>query len=152
MISRISGGVTAPRGFSAACCTAGIRYQGRTDMAMLFSQAPCAVAGTFTSNRVKAAPVLWDMDIVNAGAPVQAVVVNAGIANAATGKPAWSCAIPVHWQLPMPWEFRPLPFCWVPPGSSAQICPWTGFPPESGLWRLPFPTRRKPAPWPVKRS
>ena len=86
MISRISGGVTAPRGFSAACCAAGIRYQGRTDMAMLFSQAPCAVAGTFTSNRVKAAPVLWDMDIVNAGAPVQAVVVNAGIANAATGK------------------------------------------------------------------
>ncbi len=86
MIRKISGGVTAAKGFKAACCAAGIKYQGRTDMAMLFSETPCAVAGTFTSNRVKAAPVIWDRDIVESGCPVQAVVVNAGIANAATGK------------------------------------------------------------------
>ncbi len=86
MIRKINGGVTASAGFRAACCAAGIRYSGRTDMAMLFSTAPCKVAGTFTSNKVKAAPVLWDMDIVSSGCPVQAVVVNAGIANAATGK------------------------------------------------------------------
>ena len=86
MIRKISGGVTTARGFSAACCAAGIKYRDRTDMAMLFSAAPCAAAGTFTSNKVKAAPVLWDMEIINAGCPVQAVVVNAGIANAATGK------------------------------------------------------------------
>ena len=86
MIRKTNGGVTASRGFQAACCAAGIKYSGRNDMAMLYSTVPCVVAGTFTSNRVKAAPVLWDMEIVESGNPVQAVVVNAGIANAATGK------------------------------------------------------------------
>ena len=86
MIRKIHGGVTAAEGFSAACCAAGIKYRERTDMAMLFSRVPCAAAGTFTSNKVKAAPVLWDMEVINSSAPVQAVVVNAGIANAATGK------------------------------------------------------------------
>lgn len=82
----IPGGVTASRGFQAACCAAGIKYQGRTDMAMLYSVTPCAVAGTFTSNRVQAAPVIWDRQIVKEEKSAQAVVVNAGIANAATGK------------------------------------------------------------------
>ena len=86
MIRRISGGITAAKGFRAACCAAGIKYKGRTDMAMIVGDVPCRVAGTFTSNKVKAAPVLWDREIVESGAPVQAVVVNAGIANAATGK------------------------------------------------------------------
>ncbi len=86
MISKIPGGVTAAQGFSAACCAAGIKYQNRMDMAMVFSRVPCVAAGVFTSNRVKAAPVLWDREIVDSGIPVQAVVVNAGIANAATGK------------------------------------------------------------------
>ena len=85
-ISKITGGVTASRGFMASSCAAGIKYQGRPDMAMLFCSVPCTVAGTFTSNQVKAAPVLWDMDIVRSGKSVQAVVVNAGIANAATGQ------------------------------------------------------------------
>ena len=92
MIRKISGGVTAAKGFSAACCAAGIKYHDRTDMAMLYSAVPCAAAGTFTSNKVKAAPVLWDRDLVKSGCPAQAVVVNAGIANAATGKLAWTCA------------------------------------------------------------
>ena len=86
MISKIPGGATAAKGFSAACCAAGIKYQDRMDMAMLFSNVPCTVAGVFTSNKVKAAPVLWDREIVASGGPAQAVVVNAGIANAATGK------------------------------------------------------------------
>ena len=85
-IETIKGGVTAARGFRAACCAAGIKYQGRTDMAMLCSDAPCAVAGTFTSNVVKAAPVVWDRDIVRNVKAARAVVVNAGIANAATGE------------------------------------------------------------------
>ena len=82
---KIPGGVTAAKGFSAACCAAGIKYQGRTDMAMLCSAVPCAVAGTFTSNLVKAAPVQWDQQVVYGEKKAQAVVVNAGIANAATG-------------------------------------------------------------------
>ena len=85
-IQKITGGVTTPKGFKAACCAAGIKYKNRTDMAMILSAAPCAAAGTFTTNQVKAAPVLWDMDVVYKRKTAQAVVVNAGIANAATGK------------------------------------------------------------------
>ena len=85
-IRKISGGVTAARGFQAAGCAAGIKYQGRMDMAMIYSEVPCAAAGTFTTNLVKAAPVLWDRAIVTEHGTAQAVVVNAGIANAATGE------------------------------------------------------------------
>ena len=84
-INSIPGGVTAAAGFKAACCAAGIKYKDRVDMAMLYSDAPCAAAGVFTSNVVKAAPVVWDRDIVKGVKKAQAVVVNAGIANAATG-------------------------------------------------------------------
>ena len=85
-IRKIAGGFTAARGFRAASCEAGIKYQNRLDMALLFTDVPCAAAGTFTSNKVKAAPVLWDMDVVKSGKPVRAVVVNTGIANAGTGE------------------------------------------------------------------
>ncbi|MBO4609049.1 MAG: bifunctional glutamate N-acetyltransferase/amino-acid acetyltransferase ArgJ [Lachnospiraceae bacterium] len=80
------GGVTAAKGFKAASTAAGIKYQGRTDMAMVWSDEPCACAGTYTSNVVKAACVLWDKEITESGAPMQAVVVNSGIANACTGE------------------------------------------------------------------
>lgn len=85
-MKQIDGGVTAAQGFLAADTAAGIKYKDRTDMAMIYSQAPCRAAGTFTSNVVKAAPVLWDKKIVQESAYVQAVVVNAGIANACTGQ------------------------------------------------------------------
>ena len=85
-IRKIPGGITAAKGFSAACCEAAIKYPNRKDMALVFADVPCAVAGTFTSNRVKAAPVLWNMDIVKNGKPARAVVVNTGIANAGTGE------------------------------------------------------------------
>ena len=55
MIKMIKGGVTAAKGFCAASTAAGIKYQNRQDMAMLYSEVPCAVAGTFTTNLVKAA-------------------------------------------------------------------------------------------------
>ena len=79
-IDNIPGGVTAAKGFKAACCAAGIKYQGRTDMAMLASDAPCAVAGTFTSNVVKAAPVIWDpsMPFLSASSRAKAVTNIAG--------------------------------------------------------------------------
>ena len=57
----INGGVTAAMGFEAAGVEAAIKYKNRKDMAMVYSVKPCVVAGTFTTNRVKAAPVLWDM-------------------------------------------------------------------------------------------
>ena len=82
----IAGGVTAATGFEAAAAAAGIKYEGRTDMALIYSQAPCVAAGTFTSNVVKAAPVKWDQKIVEESPFAQAVVINAGIANACTGR------------------------------------------------------------------
>ena len=84
-MKQIKGGVTAAKGYEAASTAAGIKYQGRTDMALIYSQVPCVSAGTFTTNVVKAAPVKWDRQIVDSGAGVQAVVVNSGIANACTG-------------------------------------------------------------------
>ena len=85
-IRKIPGGITAAKGFSASCCEAAIKYPNRKDMAMVFTDVPCAVAGTFTSNKVKAAPVLWNMDIVKNGKDARAIVVNTGIANAGTGE------------------------------------------------------------------
>ena len=85
-MKQIKGGVTAAKGYEAASTAAGIKYQGRTAMALIYSQVPCVSAGTFTTNVVKAAPVKWDRQIVDSGAGVQAVVVNSGIANACTGE------------------------------------------------------------------
>lgn len=84
-MKNISGGVTAAKGFAAASTAAAIKYKDRTDMAMVYSQTPCRVAGTFTTNLVKAAPVKWDQKIVADSEYAQAVVVNSGIANACTG-------------------------------------------------------------------
>ena len=85
-MKQIKGGVTAAKGYAAASTAAGIKYQGRTDMALIYSQVPCVSAGTFTTNVVKAAPVKWDRQVVDSGVGVQAVVVNSGIANACTGE------------------------------------------------------------------
>jgi glutamate N-acetyltransferase/amino-acid N-acetyltransferase len=85
-MEQIKGGVTAAKGFEAAGAEANIKYKGRMDMALVYSATPCKVAGTFTTNVVKAAPVLWDKDIVENSPYAQAVIVNAGVANACTGK------------------------------------------------------------------
>ena len=82
----ITGGVTAAKGFMAAGVEAGIKYQNRKDMAMVYSKTPCRAAGVFTMNVVKAAPVLWDKEVVESEWEAQAIVVNSGIANACTGK------------------------------------------------------------------
>lgn len=82
----IEGGVTAAKGFLSASTAAGIKYRDRMDMAMIYSETPCTAAGTFTTNIVKAAPVKWDQEIVSSSSKAQAVVINAGIANACTGQ------------------------------------------------------------------
>ena len=86
----ITGGVTAAKGFEAAGAEAGIKYKNRKDMAIVYSRKPCVLAGTFTSNVVKAAPVLWDKKVVEESPFGQAVIINAGIANAGTGKEGYS--------------------------------------------------------------
>ncbi len=85
-MEKIDGGVTAAKGFLAAHTAAGIKYHGRDDMAMIYSKVPAVAAGTFTRNVVKAAPVKWDQQVVGESPFVQAVVMNAGIANACTGQ------------------------------------------------------------------
>lgn len=86
----IEGGVTAAKGFQAAAAAAEIKYQGRTDMALIYSEKPCKTAGTFTTNVVKAAPVKWDRAVVESKVKSQAVIVNSGIANACTGEEGMS--------------------------------------------------------------
>ena len=85
MYTVIEGGVTAAAGFETASTAAGIKYKGRTDMAMIYSKKPCKTAGAFTTNLVKAAPVIWDKTVVESGVKSHVVVVNSGIANACTG-------------------------------------------------------------------
>ena len=84
-MKKIQGGVTAAKGFEAAGVSAEIKYKGRTDMAIVYSQVPCNAAGTFTTNVVKAAPVKWDQKIVKESEYAQVIIVNSGIANACTG-------------------------------------------------------------------
>ena len=106
VVKKTEGGVTAAKGFQASSTAAQIKYQGRTDMAMIYSKSPCAAAGTFTRNVVKAAPVIWDRDLVRSGKPMHAVVVNSGIANACTGQVGLdycsqtACAAADHLQVP----------------------------------------------------
>lgn len=86
MIQIIDGGVTAAKGFQAAGVAAGIKYKDRKDMALVYTSEPAIAAGTFTTNVVKAAPVIWDQMLVEKGDPVHAVILNSGIANACTGE------------------------------------------------------------------
>ncbi|MER6127522.1 bifunctional glutamate N-acetyltransferase/amino-acid acetyltransferase ArgJ [Streptomyces sp. NPDC001795] len=77
--------VTAAKGFTASGIAAGIKENGNPDLALVVNNGPrLAAAGVFTSNRVKAAPVLWSEQVLKAG-EVSAVVLNSGGANACTG-------------------------------------------------------------------
>ena len=80
----INGGICAPNGFLASATEANIKYKNRTDMAMIFSKVPAISAGVYTTNLVKAAPVLWDRKITDSETYVNAIVINSGIANACT--------------------------------------------------------------------
>lgn len=91
MVKNIDGGVCAAKGFKANGVNAGIKNNVKKDMALIYSEAPCKAAGTFTTNKVKAAPVKWDQRIVRESECVHAVVINSGIANACTGAEGYEC-------------------------------------------------------------
>lgn len=80
----IEGNIASPAGFSASGIHAGLK-KSRKDMALIVSECPAVSAAAFTTNRVKAAPVLYDMKILEKGC-ARAVVVNSGNANACTGE------------------------------------------------------------------
>ncbi len=88
MLGKVSyGGVTTPIGFRAAAANANIKGKNleRVDCGLIYSDNPCAYAGVFTSNVVKAAPVLYDMELLSKQADIRAVFANSGNANACTG-------------------------------------------------------------------
>ncbi len=72
------------KGFSAAAVQAGIKYKDRLDLGLIFSEIPAVTAGAFTTNLIKAAPVIIDQERLQQGR-AQAVLVNSGNANACTG-------------------------------------------------------------------
>ena len=78
--------ITLVPGFTAAGVACGLKKDGDLDLALITSDAPCAAAAVFTTNRVQAAPVLYDRSLIRAGNAIQAVVINSGCANACTGE------------------------------------------------------------------
>ena len=84
MFKVIDGGVTSAKGFSAAGVHAGLK-KSKKDMAMVVSASDAVTAGVYTTNKVKAAPVIWDQGITENGT-AKAIVVNSGNANACTGQ------------------------------------------------------------------
>ncbi len=80
----IKGGITAPKGYKATAAKAKIKKNGQNDLALIYSQVDATAAGAFTTNVVKAAPVLWDEKVIKN--KIRGIVVNSGNANAATSK------------------------------------------------------------------
>jgi len=83
--SCISGGITAPKGFKAAGVHCGIKRK-KKDLAIIYSEVPAEASAVFTSNQVKAAPLLVDQNLLKEGDKFRAVVINSGNANACTGR------------------------------------------------------------------
>ena len=81
----VKGGVCSAKGFRAAGVAAEIKYKGRNDVALIVADAPCAAAAMFTTNKVAAAPVVYDREVVKSGR-AQAILANSGCANACTGE------------------------------------------------------------------
>jgi glutamate N-acetyltransferase/amino-acid N-acetyltransferase len=80
------GSVTSPAGFTAAAAHAGLKANGALDVALVVSTASCATAGVFTRNAVRAAPVVYDVDLLSERpGRMRAVAMNARVANACTG-------------------------------------------------------------------
>src|SRR5438034_3231414 len=88
-----NGSITSPRGFTAAAAHAGLKADGAPDVALLVSAASCATPGVFTQNALRAAPVVYDADLL-AERPgrMRAVAMNARVANACTGAPGLAAA------------------------------------------------------------
>jgi glutamate N-acetyltransferase/amino-acid N-acetyltransferase len=80
------------KGFKTAAVAAGIRYADRLDLGLIFSETPVVTAGAFTTNQVKAAPVVLDMERLKQG-KAQAILINSGCANACTGENGMLAAI-----------------------------------------------------------
>ena len=81
----MKGGVCSAKGFRAAGVAAEVKYKGRNDVALIVADEPCAAAALFTTNKVAAAPVVYDRSVIKGGR-IQAILANSGCANACTGE------------------------------------------------------------------
>jgi glutamate N-acetyltransferase/amino-acid N-acetyltransferase len=72
------------KGFSFSAVKAGVRYPDRLDLGLIYAESPCTAAGVFTTNKVKAAPLIIAQQRLHSG-QAQAILVNSGCANACTG-------------------------------------------------------------------
>ncbi len=84
MFKEIKAQINAPKGFKAAGMHSGVK-RVKKDLALIYSETKAQMAGVYTTNQVKAAPVLWNQDIHQKGEGVHAIVINSGNANACTG-------------------------------------------------------------------
>jgi glutamate N-acetyltransferase / amino-acid N-acetyltransferase len=78
--------VDTPKGYKYAAIEGNLKYSGRLDLALIVSETPCVAAGTFMTNKFQAAPILVAKELVENSSRVQAVMINAGSANACTGE------------------------------------------------------------------
>ncbi len=87
-----NGSITSVKGIKATGIHSGLKRK-RKDLALIFSEEPCSVAGTFTLNKVKAAPLLVSQELINKGGKVKAILINSGNANACTGNRGYTDAL-----------------------------------------------------------
>ncbi len=87
-----NGSITSVKGIKATGIHSGLKRK-RKDLALIFSDEPCTVAGTFTLNKVKAAPLLVSQELINKGGKVKAILINSGNANACTGDRGYADAL-----------------------------------------------------------
>src|SRR5438046_9211924 len=86
LVRLADGSLPSPQGFTAAAAAAGLKKDGAPDVALLVSATSCATAGVFTRNAVRAAPVVYDQDLLSERpGRIRAVAMNARVANACTG-------------------------------------------------------------------
>ena len=89
----ITGGVTAPKGYRAAGIAAGLKPSGLPDLALILSDVDAIAGGVFTTSHVRAAPVDYCRQRLQARGSARAILCNAGQANAATGEQGWRDAL-----------------------------------------------------------
>ncbi len=86
-MKKITGAITAPQGFSANGINSGVKKR-KCDLSLILSNSDCVAAGVFTRNSVKAAPLIYNTELLNKeNAKIRAVIINSGNANACTGAP-----------------------------------------------------------------
>lgn len=106
-LKTIEGNICAPKGFAAAGIACGLKRSNKRDLALIFSTTPAVSAGVFTTNSVKAAPVLVSQKNIKRGT-ARAIVINAGNANACNGDQSISDAIEMVEQTALALRIKPL--------------------------------------------